>query len=61
MRAGPSPIITVPETFLSEEHYSQALRRAERDWLTQFTSRLQGGTLQRPGRDRKAARVPDRP
>jgi DNA-binding PadR family transcriptional regulator len=38
----------VPEIFLSEERYAQALRRAERDWLAAFTDELQKGKLRWP-------------
>jgi DNA-binding PadR family transcriptional regulator len=43
----------VPRIFLSEEHYSQALRQAERDWLIQFTDELESGALQWPTRSRQ--------
>lgn len=35
----------VTEIFLSEERYNQALRRAQREWLTEFTDQLRGGEL----------------
>ena len=38
----------VPEIFLSEERYGQVLRRAERDWLAEFTERLRSGELSWP-------------
>jgi DNA-binding PadR family transcriptional regulator len=38
----------VPAIFLSEEHYSQALRHAERAWLEQFIEQLRGGRLRWP-------------
>jgi DNA-binding PadR family transcriptional regulator len=38
----------VPPIFLSEERYSQAIRRAERAWLGEFTAQLTDGTLAWP-------------
>ena len=38
----------VPEIFLSEEGYSQALRRAELAWLARFTDQLRSGELRWP-------------
>jgi DNA-binding PadR family transcriptional regulator len=46
----------VPDIFLSEEQYSQALRHAEHDWLTHFTGQLQSGALRWPSRSRHGAR-----
>lgn len=40
----------VPPIFLSEERYGQALRQAERQWLTDFTNELDSGALQWPTR-----------
>ncbi|MBV9604940.1 MAG: PadR family transcriptional regulator [Solirubrobacterales bacterium] len=46
----------VSEIFLSEERYAQALRRAERDWLVEFTQQLRDRTLRWPDRSaRKTA------
>lgn len=38
----------VSEIFLSEERYLQALRQADRTWLTDFIHRLQDGILRWP-------------
>jgi DNA-binding PadR family transcriptional regulator len=38
----------VPPVFLSEERYSQALRRAEQVWVTDLTAQLADGTLAWP-------------
>jgi DNA-binding PadR family transcriptional regulator len=39
---------TVPPIFLSEEHYAQHMRLAERDWVSQFVRRLRSGDLSWP-------------
>jgi DNA-binding PadR family transcriptional regulator len=38
----------VPAIFLSEEHYAQHMRTAERDWVNQFTRQLRSGQLTWP-------------
>ncbi|MCI0158381.1 PadR family transcriptional regulator [Leifsonia shinshuensis] len=38
----------VPPIFLSEEHYAQALRRAELDWLRAFVASVESGDLDWP-------------
>ena len=48
----------VPEIFLSEERYSQSLRRAEHRWLAQFIRQLDSGELVWP--KSAAARVGER-
>jgi DNA-binding PadR family transcriptional regulator len=46
----------VSEIFLSEEYYGQALRLAERDWLTDFVARLHERSLSWPSERPRAAR-----
>jgi DNA-binding PadR family transcriptional regulator len=43
----------VSSVFLSEERYSQCLRHAERDWISQFAGQLRSGELRWPQPTRK--------